>query len=213
MKIFLTVAVTATLALAGTAHAAPASFWFNCSGAAPLQNLVTVDGYSWSDTAPTASYQSGAGCGWLDPGFPLTGANQPNELYDSAFGGDYKGEVRKLEFTLYAPSAPVTTKVIGLGIMVDGEAAGAATGLTPVVGPGPDAAISSYTYTVFPLDIPSSKSAKNIVLAVQLANPNDTPGWLQGAKEVPSGARLFAFADLTPEEQAQILDSEVEEEE
>jgi hypothetical protein len=210
MKTFF-LAAAAALATAATAQAAPQPFFFDCNETAPLQS-VYVDDYTWSAEAPTASYQDGAGCGWLDPGFPFTGANQPNPLYDAGFGGDYAGEVRKLEFTLYAPTAPVTTKTIDVAVVVDGSTVGTVTARKPVVGEGPDAAISSYTYSLFPLDIPATTRAKKIVLAVQLTNPDDTPGWLLGTKEVPSGAKLFAYDDLTPAEQEALAPDEEEEE-
>jgi hypothetical protein len=198
----------ASLAIAAPAQAAPQSFYFNCTGTLPLQT-IDVESYSWSATAPTASYQEGAGCGWLDPGV-LKGTNQPNPLYDAGFGGNYKGEVRKLELTLYAPHAPITTKAIDLIVTADGEEVANLANLTPVVGPGPDDAISSFTYTVTGLDLPAGTEDKGFVLAVAGYSPDDTPGWLQGTKEVPSGVKFFAFADLTPEEQEEILAADEE---
>src|SRR4051812_2080703 len=90
-----TLAVAASLAITASAQAAPKTFWFNCTGAAPLQT-IDVSGYSWSDTAPTKGVQDGAGCAFLDPG-ALAGTNQPNPFYDAGFGGDFSGEIRKAE--------------------------------------------------------------------------------------------------------------------
>lgn len=209
MKTFFLAATAALLVAAAPAAAAPASFYFDCTGAAPLQT-IDVESYSWSPTAPTASYQEGAGCGWLDPG-GLSGTNQPNPFYDAAFGGGYAGEIRKLELTLYAPLAPITTKAIDLIVQVDGEEVAGVEGLTPAVGPGPDDAIASFTYTLSGIDVPAGVRTKSIVLAVAEHFTDDTPGWLQGAKEVPSGVKLFAFGDLTQEEQDEILGTDEEE--
>lgn len=202
MKKTFLAGVAAALVLAAPASAAPKSFWFDCGGTTPVQTIDVSD-YTWSETAPAQSYQEGAGCGFLDPG-ALQGANQPNPLYDAGFGGSYNGEVRKFEITLYAPTTPATDKAINLQLIVNGATVNTYTKLAPTVTPGPDDAISAYTYTADDVDLPAAGRERSIVFAVAGSYADDTPGWLQGAKEVPSNVKLFAFDDLTPEEQAAI---------
>lgn len=206
-RIFL--AATAALVLAAPAQAAPQDFFFDCTGTLPVQT-IDVETYSWSADAPTASYQDGAGCGWLDPS-GISGTVQPNKFYDASYGGVYGGEVRKMEITLYAPVTDLTAKAIDLIVTVDGEEVANLPILTPVVGPGPDDAIASFTYTVTGLDMPATTRGKDYVLAVAGHWTDDTPIWLQGTKEVPAGVKFFAFEDLTPEEQEEILAAEQEE--
>jgi len=201
-------AAASLLAFAAPAQAAPTSFWFDCTGTLPLQT-VDVATYSWSDKPPAKSYQEGAGCGWLDPS-GITGTNQPNPFYDAAFGGDYAGEVRKLELTLYAPVTPATTKAIDLKVTANGEEIALVEGVVPTVAAGPNDNIKALTYTVSGLNVPAGADPSAYVLAVASTFIDDTPGWLLGAKEVPSNVRFFAFGDLTPEEQAEIMCAEDE---
>jgi hypothetical protein len=195
--------IAAALAFATQAQAAPQQFYFNCTGTTPFQNL-DAETFSWSATAPTASYQSGAGCGWADP--LLTNAERPNTLTDAAFGGEYAGEVLKIDLTLYAiDPTSIDGKLIDVDVLVDGEAIASYSQLNATDAGGPDAAIGKYTYTLDGLDIPAGTAAKSIVVA--LGAYNDGAVWLQGAAEVPSGAKLYAFEDLTCDEQAAIDDT------
>ena len=200
-----TLAAAASLAITASAHAAPKTFWFDCAGPAPLQTLVSDDP-TWSETPPSGSVQDGSGCGWLDPG-ALQGSNQPNPLYDAAFGGTYKGEIDKAVITLYGPDVPnVSEKTIDLQVLVDGEQAYTGT-LTPAVGAGPAQGIDSFTFTIpaAAIDVAASHGEKSIQLAVsQTYADGGTPGWFLGASEVPSNVKFFSYADLTPEEQAEV---------
>ena len=197
------IAAATLLALTPAAQAAPKSFWFECTGALPLQTL-DVETYSWSETAPTASYQEGEGCGWLDS--PFKGTAQPNPLYDAGFGGAYNGEVRKLEITLYAPyNDTLSNKTADFLITADGEEIVNATAATPVLGPvGSSGATAAFTYTFTGVDLAARRSARDYVIAVAGTYLDDTPGWLFGAAEIPSNIKFYAFEDLTPEEQAEI---------
>jgi len=200
MKKTFPLAAVAALAFAAPASAAPTSFWFDCTGTAPLQTIDVSD-YTWSDTAPTAGFADGAGCGWLDPG-ALQGSAQPNPLYDAGFGGTYAGEIRKFDLTLYGPEVSGLSRAIDLQVQVDGQAVNTYTGLEPSVSDGPDDTIKAYTYTAHDLDIPAvTATARSVVFAVSLHYIDSSPGWLQGAKEAPSNVRLFAWDDLTQEEQ------------
>lgn len=198
------IATASLLALTPAANAAPKSFWFECTGALPLQT-IDVESYSWSETAPTASYQSGEGCGWLDIGL-LKGSQQPNPLYDAGFGGAYGGEVRKIEVTLYAPyNDTLTNKGADFIITADGEEIVNADNATPTPGSVSSTGVTAaFTYTFAGIDLTAKKNARDFVLAVASNYADDTPGWLFGAKEVPSNIKFFAFEDLTPEEQAEI---------
>jgi hypothetical protein len=205
MRLLTVAAAAAFLTLAGTAQAEPKSFYFNCAGPLPLQTTNATT-QTWSATAPTKSYQEGAGCGWLDP--PFKGTVQPNRLYDAAYGGDYAGEVRKLELSLYGPyDSTLSNKTIDLIVTADGEEVANLEALAPSSAtPNTGAAnVAKYTYTVSDLNVPASASPKAYMLSVAGYYLDDTPGFLHGAKEIPSNAKFFAFADLTQEEQDEIL--------
>jgi hypothetical protein len=201
----LLVAVT-SLVIVAPAQAAPQTRYFDCTGTTPVQN-VDASTFSWSGTAPAASYQSGAGCGWADP--LLTNATRPNTQTDAAFGGEYAGEIRKIDLTLYAldPALGTLGKVIDVDVLVDGETVASFSQLSSddAGGPAPVPAIAKYNYTLDGLDIPAGTDPKSIVLA--LGAYNEGAAWLQGAAEVPSGVKLYAFEDLTCDEQAAIDDT------
>ena len=203
-----TLAVAASLTITAAAHAAPKTFWFNCAGPTPIGTIASDDP-TWSDSAPTASVQSGAGCGWLDPS--PKGANQPNPLYDAVYGGTYNGEIRKIELTLYGPSSPLG-KLTDIGITADGADVYKGS-LTPTESAGPVQGISQYTFSIpaGAANVPASTDPKTIAIAVAGTYLDEwTPGWFHGAKEVPANVKFFGFDDLTPEEQQTALCAEDE---
>lgn len=196
------------LAIAGTAHAVPStppmtptSFFFDCTTETKVGTIVDdTDAFTWSSTAPSASFTTGAGCGWLDP--PVSGTAQPNPLYDAAWGGMYKGEINKIELNLYSLfNVPAFgEKIVDLKVFVDGEEVFSGTELTAPTQPAGQAAVKT-TFTIPGLEIPSSKSDKYIVLAVSNYVPDGMGAWVHGASEIPAGVRLFDSDDLTCEEQ------------
>jgi hypothetical protein len=211
MRLAPVVAVMAALAFAGVAQAAPANYYFDCTS---TSHIESVDGEltpTWSSAAPADSVQDGAGCITVDPG-PLTTTAPPNGFYDAVFGGTHTGAVRKMEVTLYTYDHPLfATRPIDVIVFADGEEVANITALAGTRSAGPVDKIGAYTYSITGLDIPSRRD-QEILLAVRTAYADTlTGGWLQGASDIPSGARLFSFADLSPEEQAEILCAENEE--
>lgn len=204
MKTFLLAAV-ATLAMTATAQAVPntppltpTERFFECTTITPVGTIFDdTDAMSWSDTAPTASYQSGAGCGWADPG--LTGLNQPNQFYDAVYGGLYKGEINQIELTLYSLVDTFGEKAIDVKVFVDGEEVFVGEGLTAATELAGQAAVKA-TFTLENLAIPSSTRDKYVVIAVANGYIDDVGAWVHGAKEIPAGVRLFDSDDLPPVE-------------
>lgn len=187
----------AALTLAAPAQATTRNFYFLCTGAAPLQT-TNVTAYNWSATAPTKSYQEGAGCGWADPF--VKGTNQPNALYDAAFGGLYRGEIERIDLTLYAPGLSgnplAAPKTIDVSVRVGGVEVAAFPKLEGTQDAGPNQGISKYTWTLDHLGIKATSDDKQIVIAVAQYWSDDTGGWLLGTKEVPSGVKIYEVLDV-----------------
>ena len=207
MRLAPVVAIMA-LALAGTAHAVPStppltptSFFFDCTTETKVGTAVDdTEAFTWSSTAPSASFTTGEGCGWADP--PFSGTNQPNPFYDAAWGGLYKGEINKIELNLYSLfNVPAFgEKIIDLNVIVDGEIVYTGSQLAAPTEPAGQAAVKT-TFTVSELEIPATKNDKYIVIAVSNYVPDGMGAWVHGASEVPAGVRLFDSDDLTCEEQ------------
>lgn len=205
MKKITFLAAAAALALAAPAMAqeqtplgAPDPYYFECTGTAPVQT-IDIETYSWSATPPADSYRSGAGCGWLDPGV-FTGTNQPNAFYDAAFGGEFTGDVRQIDLTLYSAAVNplLTSKTIDVIVYVNDEEVANLTQLQATPQPGPADQVAKYTWTIPELDIQALRS-KQMVIAVSTYYSDDIGGWLQGASEVPSGVKLYSPDDLPAE--------------
>lgn len=201
MKIsFLAAAAALALAAPATAQeqtplGTPDPYYFECTGSAPVQT-IDVETYSWSATPPADSFQTGAGCGWLDPGL-VAGSAQPNPLYDAGFGGLFKGEVRQIDLTLYAAALNplLTSKSIDVIVYVDGEEVANLSQLETAAQAGPADQVAKYTWTIPDLDIKAIRE-KQLVIAVSNYYSDDFGGWLQGASEVPSGVKLYSPDDL-----------------
>lgn len=86
----------AVLALAPPALAGP-KYFFSCTGDSKVQNNQAQD---WSTTAPAASFQSGAGCGSVDPGlFTTSIEGQEMDFYG---GGKHTGPIESLNVELHS---------------------------------------------------------------------------------------------------------------
>jgi hypothetical protein len=99
-------AAAASLALAAPASAQlgplDTQYFFHCAGGDPVkvQNLSAVaPGQAfWDTTAPTRSFQSGAGCGFADA--PTSGTN-PVNIYDAYFSGVHTKGIEKITLELH----------------------------------------------------------------------------------------------------------------
>lgn len=194
MKKTLLATAAGVLLLAGSAQAGPVTKYFECTGATPVQT-IDVETYSWTDVKPADSFQSGAGCGWVDS--TLTGLNQPNTLYDASFGGDYKGQVSRIDLTLYSlfNNPLARSKTIDVTVFANGAEVGTYEKVeAPFVAAGNVA--GKYVYTLGDLDIPATTRSRDIVIAVMEYYADDVGAWVFGASEVPAGATLYAEEDL-----------------
>lgn len=202
----LAAATLAALGLAAPAQAAPttpplspAARYFNCTTTTKVGTIVdSKDAVSWSATAPEASYQSGAGCGWLDPF--AKGTNQPNVLYDAVYGGVYKGEIKQIELNLYSliTNPTVTSKTIDVKVFSNGVEVFSATKLAGPLEPAGQAAKKA-TFTLSGIDLGEVLSNRQITIAVAEYYADDIGAWIHGAKEFPAGVRIFDSDDLPAE--------------
>ncbi|MGH2710987.1 MAG: hypothetical protein ACRDH9_07285 [Actinomycetota bacterium] len=124
-------AIAATLPLASPASAThagihptfrPETTYFAC--AQKVNNLNAVQGAypSWSTTAPTQSFQAGAGCGHLDV---LVYGTQPATPYDLVYNGTFTGNIQNMKFELHnlllSQVRVAGTFSVGLRVSIDGE--------------------------------------------------------------------------------------------
>lgn len=87
-------------AAAQTVYEPAGPYYFQCQGSQPamkVQNNIRT--HSWSPTAPSASYTTGAGCGYLDPG-PIIGTRS-DTAYDMSVGGTFAGAVDTINVELH----------------------------------------------------------------------------------------------------------------
>src|SRR4051794_28603010 len=206
-----TLACAASLAISAAAQAAPQNFFFSCPDAdvAPVANTSKDTSPSWTSTAPTAKTTDGAGCGEFDP-FALVSTmpdSTPSYLADGVFGGEYAGEIKKLDFTLYSTANPVYDNAgigdrkVNVTIAVDGEIlVQNQTMQAPIVAASQPNTYKS-TFSVTGLDVARTKAAKQVNIVVNSLYSDSPTVWLEGSADFPSSAKLFAYDDLTCEEQ------------
>lgn len=174
----------------------PAVRYFDCTTTTKVGTIVdSKDAVSWSPAAPSASYQSGAGCGWLDP-FPK-GTNQPNVFYDAVYGGIYKGEIKQIELNLYSliTNPTVTSKTIDVKVFSNGVEVLSAAKLAGPLEPAGQAAKKA-TFTLSGIDLPATLTNRQITIAVAEYYADDIGTWIHGAKEFPAGVRIFDSTNL-----------------
>jgi hypothetical protein len=200
-------AAAATLAFAAQAHAAPTSFYFDCNGEAPLTNLAN-DALSWSATAPATAAQDGGGCFTGDT--YIQGTDPGNYVYDVVAGGQYGGEVRKLDLTLFGVRSSPLGGALGIPtnarirIEVDGDLVFDEARKVPAEASGalPTGVKASFSLTG--LEISASASPKDFRISVSNLWTDDPTVFGRGASDFASGVKLYGFDDLTPEEQCEV---------
>lgn len=98
----LAVVASATLAAPASAQTPlTTQYWFHCAGPVKAQNASPIaPGQAfWNTTAPNASVQGGAGCGFAD--VPTGGLN-PVNLYDAFFSGTHDKAIEKIKVELHS---------------------------------------------------------------------------------------------------------------
>ena len=196
--------------------------YFHCTGDSKVLNALLVqDVPSWDATAPSASVQSGAGCGFADPG-SRTGTNQEN-VYDAVFKGFYAGNLDSLTVRMYDMGAGAArtgaAQTLDVRLSVDGVSmfgthVPAPSPLDAVLG-APVPVPSSTQVTVKP--VASSTGASNLVeftitgldfldedgtgilerevLLTVNSRSEHASAWVMDTTEVPSG---ITFNPATP---------------
>jgi len=96
-RLVLSLAAAGSLALASPALAAPTKYYFGCVGPTKVQN---AEAEAWSTTAPSASFQSGAGCGSADLG-ALSG-REDGVKQDFYAGGKHTGAIEAINVEVHS---------------------------------------------------------------------------------------------------------------
>lgn len=156
---------------------------------------------TWNTTAPTASVQSGAGCGWAD-NFAFRSTQAGNSVHDGAWAGTFTGNLGSLTAQLHSISAGpgraglpqsfnVTLFVDGrsmFGVADNGNANRAKVTLTPVVSSSQVSALYEFTITGLPFVTEEGDGTveREVILNVA-ASSEPLMGWVYDTTEVPSG--------------------------
>lgn len=186
------------LAEPNTPPLTPTSFWFDCTTTLPVgMALDEPTDSTWSSTPPAKGLQDGnPGCFW--PDVYISGANQPNPLYDQVYGGDYTGEVVQADLTLYGNDI-AGSKTFDVAVIVDGERiadytmeVGAQTGPTPTT--------FRFDLTLPGLDLPETLDPKKILFGVHSYYGDDGDGWFYASKDFPAGVKFYDSDDLPVED-------------
>ena len=197
---------------AGATHGLPhtptykaESDYFHCGGSTKVGNasLVESGAASWNTIKPTASVQSGAGCGFADAG-PSSGTNQEN-VYDAVFKGYFTGNLKTLTVNahvLYTSIGRPSTAdmVVGVRMTLDDVpitgGSGTATGMKsvtvkPVVSSSGASALLQFSVDVSKLKIVDDEDGDGTTersIGLTLSVPADvlTP-FVYDTSETPSG--------------------------
>lgn len=89
----------ASPAAAQTVYEPAGPYYFECQGGTAMKVQNNIRTHTWSLTKPAASYTTGAGCGYLDPG-PIIGTRSDTP-YDMSVGGSFAGAVDTMNVELH----------------------------------------------------------------------------------------------------------------
>lgn len=95
--------------------------YFHCAGPAKVENAnfqATGAVSPWNTTAPAGSYQTGNGCGWLDPGHTSGGIHDAN--FSGAFTGNLKALTIEAHNLLLSQVDANNIRRITVGLTIDG---------------------------------------------------------------------------------------------
>ena len=213
----------ATAALAVLVMAVPAAadhgvhlrsedVFFHCATANKLANVDYLQSTTlptWDTTAPSASVQSGAGCGWVDnSAFRSTQAG--NSAHDGAWSGTFTGNLSSLTATVHSisagPGRAGGTQTFRATLLVDGvsmfglddtgRANRADITLEPKISSTQLSSEYQFTITNLPFALEDGDGTKEREIVLNLAAGSEPlMGWVYDTTEVPSG---LTFNPATP---------------
>lgn len=207
----LALAVLAAAILPAAAAQAGPTYYFTCPDQNKAQQQTPA---AWSPTAPTASYQSGAGCGMLDVGL-FDSSTTSDALMDFTGGGTYTGAIDTLTLELHSlllsqARAPVATPGMVAEITVDGKLI---TDPTAVIRVTPEKSSTGLTEayrvtfvreplvdedtgeeTPVPLVAGTGPHTVNIRFTSNFLDYSEV--WVWGASEIPSHVEFNAAAPI-----------------
>lgn len=172
---------------------------------------ITSAAATWDDTKPTASVQSGAGCGFADPG-PLNGTGMET-IYDVPVKGTFTGNLDSLTIRFYdinvGPSRQSQMLTAALRVTIDGQSmfgnttaatpAPAAKPVTAKLVPTSTGAANLFEVTVTDLGFIEREGTPQDVehaISIALGGSSDVvSGWVMDTTETPSS---IVFNPTTP---------------
>lgn len=181
------------------------SFFFQCKGAsqggAHLQKVQNGTTYTptWTETKPTASFTSGAGCGTVEIG-PLIGSRSvgPSPLVDTIVGGTWDERVKTInvemhELLLGTPYAGVLQYLpIVVHVAVDGAWLTGADGVEidlPVTPSSTGLSHGGKFGISFKNTLPFAEAGREIKVGIQ-GYLDASYAFVWGASEVPAGVEF-----------------------
>ena len=191
----------ATLAVAAPANAAappPQKLYFHCiQSPSKVENASIVAGSvsgaapSWDKNAPTASFTTGAGCGFADPG-ALEGTAMAN-IYDGVFGGAFGGAIDKMVVELHSLAVSKARQgdsaTLHVRVGLDGEMV-TERDVTVTPTDSDTGASEMFKFELTDLGIEAGDASRIVDLTVNTA-ANGVAGWVYDATEVPSNVTIY----------------------
>ena len=184
----------AALALAAPAQAqtvAPkqTTYYMKCATPSKVQNANGPAGMvaSWSTVKPTASFQSGAGCGFADA--PV-GSTAPTDPYDGYFGGGHGDAIAKAEIEahslLLSRARAADTNSVRVRIFVNGaEAFNEVRTVKPTT--STTGATEMFKFVVDGLKIPAGAADRKIFIVLGSTTAQGAANaWVGDASEIPT---------------------------
>lgn len=180
--------------------------YLHCNGAVKANNVHAVAQstfVSWDENQPTASYTTGAGCGYADTF--LTGAADHNPIYDFPIQGTFEGNIDNLTIRFWAidvsGSRALDEFTVNLHVQINGQdiIARGTEAHAPVINSSTGVS-RLYEVTVTSVGF-NSLQAHNTVHNIQITahtkfiDGSGVLAWVYDAAEIDSG---LVINDTTP---------------
>lgn len=204
------------LLLAGLAPGASAApiekrterVYFHCTGTNKVQNVEAAEP-SWNTTAPTASVQSGAGCGHYSNLLTLGGT----PLDEAAWAGTFTGNLDTMTVELYnihaSSDRAAATMKLSVLVEIDGHPAFTHPVATPITAPRTATSTGAADKIVFSLRGIGLAREEGVGTAphqvrLTIGEYNETQSaWVWDTTEVPAGVTFNPTGAL----QGRVLDA------
>jgi hypothetical protein len=171
------------------------SFYFKCQGPLKVQNQLARIKPVWAEQKPTASFTSGAGCGFLDPAI-LVGTSAEAAPADGVFGGLWDQRVETMNVEVHdlllsqGQTALLGDYSFKVTLAIDGEEVISDELLEVVPTPSATGASQSFKFGISNLRLPKTDDPRQFVIAIRSHYSDSAAAWVFDASEVPAGVEF-----------------------